>query len=145
VLDSSRCLSYLTIELKHAVPEEMREAMGSHVYGCDICQEVCPWNGTAPASTEPRWLPRAALDRPKLEDLWRRPDADLRRIVNGSGVKRAGVKRLRRNLAVALGNSGDPSAGPLLQDAESSDAHALARDPLVSEHAAWARRKLEER
>jgi epoxyqueuosine reductase len=140
VLDSTRCLSYLTIETKGAIPIEDRDAIGEHAYGCDICQDVCPWNQTrtVPTSTDASWQPRAGLDRPLLLDLWRRSDDELRTLLKGSAMKRAGVRRLRRNLAVALGNSGDPEAA----DALESSNEPTARDPLVEEHVAWAIGKL---
>ncbi|MBA3885545.1 MAG: tRNA epoxyqueuosine(34) reductase QueG [Acidobacteria bacterium] len=141
VLDSRLCLSYLTIELKGAIPLEQREAVGRHAYGCDICQEVCPWN-LAPStgrSSEPAWAARPGLDGPRLLDLWRRSDDDLRTLLKGSAMKRAGVKRLRRNIAVALGNSGDPAAREALR----SSSEETARDPLVAEHVAWAVEKLD--
>jgi epoxyqueuosine reductase len=141
VLDSNRCLSYLTIELKGAVPEALRSAIGEHAYGCDICQEVCPWNlapGTA-ASEDPAWLPRTGLEGVPLLELWRRSDAELRTLLKGSAMKRAGVRRLRRNLAVAIGNSGDGSAARTLQESE----EPTARDPLVLEHVRWAVATLE--
>ena len=140
VLDSTRCLSYLTIELKGSIPESRRDTMGEHAYGCDICQDVCPWNAdlTPARSNEPSWQPRPGLDAPRLLDLWARTDDALRGLLKGSAMKRAGVKRFRRNLAVAIGNSGEAAAAePLLaQDAET------CRDPLVVEHVAWAVEKL---
>ncbi|MBP1634237.1 MAG: queG, partial [Acidobacteria bacterium] len=72
VLDATRCLSYLTIELKQAIPEPLREPLGRIVYGCDICQDVCPWNQAAPVSAAVEWQPRPGLDAPRLADLWRR-------------------------------------------------------------------------
>jgi epoxyqueuosine reductase len=140
VLDSTRCLSYLTIELKGAIPAVHRDAVGSHAYGCDICQEVCPWNSMPATATsaDPAWLPREGMDGVALIDLWRQSDDDLRRLLKGSAMKRAGVTRLRRNLAVAIGNAGDPAAVAAL---ESHDA-ATCDDPLVAEHVAWAVRKL---
>jgi epoxyqueuosine reductase len=140
VLDATRCISYLTIELKGAIAERQREDIGSHAYGCDVCQEVCPWNLTPATgvSDEPAWLPRQALDRPSLLDLWSASDDDLRRSLKGSAMKRAGVRRLRRNLAVALGNSGDPAA----LDALARVDEPTARDPLVAEHVRWAVAKL---
>ncbi len=138
VLDSNRCLSYLTIELKGAIPAEHRAAIGEHAYGCDICQDVCPWNQAAARSADPAWLPRAGLDAPRLLDLWRRPDDELRAVLKGSAMKRAGVRRLRRNLAVAIGNSGDGSAAAALQDSN----EATSADPLVVEHVAWAVERL---
>jgi epoxyqueuosine reductase len=139
VLDSTRCLSYLTIELKGEIPSKHRAAIGEHAYGCDICQEVCPWNQAAARSTDAAWLPRAGLDAPRLVDLWRSSDDELRALLKGSAMKRAGVKRLRRNLAVAIGNSGDPAAAAALQESD----EPTAADPLVSEHVRWALEKLE--
>ena len=136
-LDATRCLSYLTIELKSGVPEAMREALGAHVYGCDICQEVCPWNGAPARSEDPSWLPRPELDRPALPELWKRSDADLRRILKGSAMKRAGIERLRRNVAVALGNAGDPACeAALVADLPDGE---TATGPLVTDHVEWAR------
>ena len=108
VMDATRCLSYLTIELRGSIPESAREDIGHHVYGCDICQDVCPWNLTPSTgvSSEPAWLPRVGLDGPSLLDLWQQSDDELRTLLKGSPMKRAGVMRLRRNLAIALGNSG---------------------------------------
>lgn len=140
VLDSTRCLSYLTIELKGAIPAEHRESVGQHAYGCDICQEVCPWN-IAPGigkSTAHEWQPRPGLDAAGLLDLWNRSDDELRVLLRGSAMKRAGVKRLRRNVAVALGNSGNPAA----VDALTASPEDTARDPLVAEHVRWAIEKL---
>ena len=106
VLDSNRCLSYLTIEHRGPIPEEHRAAIGSHVYGCDICQEVCPYNQPAPLSADPAWQPRPGLDLPALVDLARRSDDDWRRVLKGSPMKRAKVDGLRRNVAIAVRNSG---------------------------------------
>ena len=140
VLDSTRCLSYLTIELKGAIPAPHRAAIGEHAYGCDICQEVCPWNqySAVGVSNDPAWQARAGLDGPALLDLWRRSDDELRALLKGSAMKRAGVRRLRRNLAVAIGNAGEPGAA----DALTQQAEPTCSDPLVSEHVAWAVEKL---
>ncbi|HET7219815.1 MAG TPA: 4Fe-4S double cluster binding domain-containing protein, partial [Vicinamibacterales bacterium] len=134
------CLSYLTIEIKGDIPETQRDDIGAHAYGCDICQEVCPWNLTPSTGTsvDTSWLPRMPLDRATLLDLWRMPDDELRRALKGSAMKRAGVRRLRRNLAVAIGNSGDAGAAAHL---EASD-EPTARDPLVARHVQWAVTKL---
>jgi epoxyqueuosine reductase len=140
VLDSTRCISYLTIELKGAIPDEHRAALGRHAYGCDICQEVCPWNiapGIGKSRDEP-WQARPGLDDARLLDLWRRSDDELRTLLKGSAMKRAGVKRLRRNLAIALGNSDNPDAAIALAACREE----TARDPLVAEHVAWAIEKL---
>lgn len=108
VLDSRRCISYLTIEMKGPIADDLREAVGRHAYGCDICQEVCPWNLTPSVgvSASPEWMPRPGLDGARLLDLWRKSDDELRTLLKGSAMKRAGVLRFRRNLAVAIGNSG---------------------------------------
>ena len=137
-LDARRCLSYLTIENKTEIPEAYRGAIGSHAYGCDICQDVCPWNGKAAISLAGPWQPRPALDGAELLELWRMRDDDLRAALKGSPMKRAGVRRLRRNLAVALGNSDDPAAA----DALRARSEATAQDPLVQAHVAWAVEKL---
>ena len=105
VLDSTRCLSYLTIELRAPIPEPLRPALGAHVYGCDICQDVCPYNRPAPVSTDPHWQPRPGLDAPGLEELRERPDAELRRMVKGGPMTRAKLAGLRRNLEVAASNN----------------------------------------
>jgi epoxyqueuosine reductase len=137
VLDSNRCLSYLTIELRDEIPVEHRRAMGTHVYGCDVCQEVCPYNQPAPRSGDTAWQPRPGLDLPRLVDLWNRSDEDLRRLVKGSAMTRAKLTGLRRNLAVAIGNSGDRAAMAALDEAD--PARPTADDPVVQEHILWAK------
>jgi epoxyqueuosine reductase len=141
VLDATRCLSYLTIEAKGTIPTEQREGLGNHIYGCDVCQDVCPYNDTAPISADPVWQPRAPLDRPRLGELWARSDTELRAAIRNGPMTRVRVKRLRRNLAVAIGNSGDVEAVAALGDDHATgrpDA-ASATEPLVAEHVAWAR------
>jgi epoxyqueuosine reductase len=136
VLDSTRCLSYLTIEHRGAIPEEHRHAIGAHVYGCDICQEVCPYNQPAPHSADAPWQPRPGLDLPRLVELWERADADLRTLLKRSAMTRAKLMGLRRNLAVAIGNSGDAGAIGALQ--ARSDERPTADDDIVREHVRWA-------
>jgi epoxyqueuosine reductase len=136
VLDATRCVSYLTIELRGAIPELLRPAMGAHVYGCDICQEVCPYNQVPPHSQDAAWRPRAALDLPRLVEMWRRPDAELRAQTKGSAMTRAKLTGLRRNLAVAIGNTRDPEAIAAL--AEESDERPSAEDDMVLDHIRWA-------
>jgi epoxyqueuosine reductase len=138
VLDARRCLSYLTIEVKADIPLEQRDDIGRHAYGCDICQEVCPYNFTAATTVDPAFAAREGLERPPLLELWRRSDDDLRRVLKGSAMKRAGVRRLRRNLAVAIGNSGNSEA---TDDLLSKHA-PTCEDPLVEEHVRWAVEKL---
>ena len=136
VLDSRRCLSYLTIELKGAIPEGQREAVGAHAYGCDVCQEVCPWSAQ-PAEPDPPaspWLPRASFDTPTLAALWRTSDADLRAALKHSAMTRAGVRRLRRNVAVCAGATRDAAALTALREVD----EPACGDPLVAEHVAWA-------
>ncbi len=141
VLDATRCISYLTIELKQTVPADLRPQIGQHAYGCDICQEVCPWNADpiAAVSPDPAWRPRAPFVEADLLDLWRMSDDELRRAIKGSAMTRARVTRLRRNLAIAIGNSGDPSAAAVFD--EPIDAASID-DPVVREHVEWARERL---
>ena len=143
VLDSTKCLSYLTIELRGAVPEALRSALGAHVYGCDICQDVCPYNQPAPTTADDAWQPRPGLDAPSVLALWEHSDSDLRRLVKGTAMTRAKLVGLRRNVAVALGNSSIPEAAASL-DAPIGDRPSLD-DPLVREHVEWARDALRRR
>jgi len=117
VLDSTRCISYLTIEFKGDIPAEQHGGVGSHVYGCDICQEVCPWNASAPRSEDPAWQPRAAWDRVDLLTLARRTDDELTAALQGSAMDRARVRGLRRNIAAALKNAEETQ--PDIADARS--------------------------
>jgi epoxyqueuosine reductase len=138
VLDSTRCLSYLTIELRTCIPEEYRAALGNHVYGCDICQDVCPYNQPSSSSTDAAWQPRSGLNLPRLVELWQRSDSDLRALITRSAMMRAKLTGLRRNLAVAIGNSGDAVACAALQARR--DDQPSAADPMVVEHVEWALR-----
>jgi epoxyqueuosine reductase len=142
VLDSTRCLSYLTIELKGNIPIALREGLGAHAYGCDICQEVCPWNlsPSTAVSGHPAWQPRQGLGSPRLLELWNRTDDALRVMLKGSAMKRAGVTRLRRNLAVSIGNSGDRSATEALLQQQEPTCH----EPIVAEHVRWAVEQLDD-
>lgn len=102
VLDSTKCISYLTIEKRGAIPDECAPAIGSHVYGCDVCQEVCPWNQVAPRSNDAAWQPRSAWADADLLTLWGKSDAELTDATRGSAMRRAKVAGLRRNLELAL-------------------------------------------
>ena len=105
VLDATRCISYLTIEHRGEIPDALRRGIGTHVYGCDICQEVCPWNGAAPVSAHAAWQPRPVWDAPSLADLDRMSDEELRAGLRGSPMKRAKPEGIRRNVEIALDNS----------------------------------------
>ncbi|HET9830242.1 MAG TPA: tRNA epoxyqueuosine(34) reductase QueG [Vicinamibacterales bacterium] len=101
VVDSNRCISYLTIEHRGDIPDEFREAIGTHIYGCDICQEVCPWNATPAVSNDPAWQPRETWDGAIVEELAGRSDDALRTAMRGSAMRRTKVAGLRRNLVVS--------------------------------------------
>lgn len=134
MLDARRCISYLTIEHRSAIPEQLRGAMGHHVFGCDICQEVCPWNRKAPPERNPAFAPRWFA--PPLEQLALLEPEDFRRRFQGTPVMRAGWEGLLRNVAVAIGNSGLPALRSVLE--------RLLRlpSPLIREHARWADEQL---
>ncbi|HUV70696.1 MAG TPA: tRNA epoxyqueuosine(34) reductase QueG [Terracidiphilus sp.] len=121
-MDATRCISYLTIEHKGAIGEDLMAGMGRQVFGCDICQDVCPWNRKAPVSADREMEARAELVNPALEWLAGLEEAEFEREFNGSPVRRAGFWGLRRNVAVAMGNSGEGRFGPVLEQwAEASD------------------------
>ena len=132
VLDARLCISYLTIELKGAIPRELRPLMGDWIYGCDICQEVCPWNRKAPRASEPAFRSRSGLTLPELIPLLSMTQEEFSVRFKGSPIKRAKRRGLLRNVAVALGNSGDRAAVPALAAALHDP------EPLVRTHAAWA-------
>jgi epoxyqueuosine reductase len=137
-LDSNKCIAYLTIEKRGALPEDedLRSGMGRHVFGCDICQDVCPWNRKAPATDAAEFQPRGELVNPALDWLAEMTAEEFNRTFRGAPVRRAKRAGLRRNAVIAMGNSGDRKFLPLL-DRLSSD-----EDDVVAESAAWARRKL---
>ncbi len=110
-LDATRCLSYLTIETRGPLDERWHAALGTHVYGCDVCQEVCPFNQAPPVSDDPAWQPRPAFDGVSLEDLAARDDEQWRESLRRSAMKRTGIAGLRRNVAVALANARRPRGG----------------------------------
>ena len=104
VLDATRCISYLTIESRDEVPETLRESIGAHVYGCDVCQEVCPWNAAAPASADPAWQPRRVWDGVETATLATLSDEALEDALKDSAMGRARVPGLRRNLEIGMRN-----------------------------------------
>jgi epoxyqueuosine reductase len=101
VLDSTRCISYLTIEQRGPIPDEFAASVGSHIYGCDVCQEVCPWNQIAPSSSDPAWQPRPVWANADISALSAMSDEELREAMRGSAMTRTKVSGLRRNLTVA--------------------------------------------
>jgi len=138
-LDARRCISYLTIEHKGPIPREFRAAMGNRIYGCDDCLAVCPWNKFAARTAEYAFLPRAELTAPRLADLAQLDDAGFRRLFAGSPIKRTGRHRFVRNVVIALGNSGDAGALPVIE--------RLLDDPspLVRGAAVWALSRVADR
>jgi epoxyqueuosine reductase len=135
-LDPNRCISYLTIEKRGSIPEEQRAGMGRHVFGCDICQDVCPWNRKAPATTAPEFSPREALVNPDLDWLAEMSSEEFRDTFRGSPIRRAKRSGLRRNAVIAIGNSGKREFLPLLEKL------VLDEDLSVSESARWALARL---
>jgi len=131
-VDARRCISYLTIEHRGAIPTALRPLVGDWIFGCDVCQEVCPWNRFAPPAREPRLHPRALGDW-TLERFLALDERDFALLFATSAVRRAGRGGFLRNVCVALGNRGDTAATAALARARDTDA-----DPLVREHAAWA-------
>ena len=132
-MDARRCISYLTIELKGAIPRDLRPLIGQWIFGCDLCLDVCPWNRFAGPDTEPRFAPREVLVNPVLEEMLFWSQEHFSKVLKGSPVKRTKRRGLLRNVAVALGNSGDLAVLPAL-------IRCLAEEvePLVRGHAAWA-------
>jgi epoxyqueuosine reductase len=148
VLDARRCISYLTIELRGAIPPDLREPIGHHVFGCDICQDVCPWNRRAPVTPVPNFQPRRRDERslfsPELEWLISLSEEEFRAVFRGSPVKRTKWRGLVRNACIAIGNSG-------LRPGETRYAEICARlselaasaEANLAEHAQWALLRLE--
>jgi epoxyqueuosine reductase len=132
-LDARRCISYLTIEHKSSIPEELRPLIGNRVYGCDDCQVVCPWNGFAQPTREKDFEVRHGLDRATLIELFAWTEAEFDQRMQGSAIRRIGYDRWLRNLAVGLGNA--PSSPEVVKALESKKDHP---SPLVKEHVLWA-------
>lgn len=159
VLDARRCISYLTIELRGPIPEELRPGMGQMVFGCDICQDVCPWNLQAPIATAPNFRPREfaaespapsptespvapvahSLFSPHLDWITSLTETGFREIFRGSSIKRTKWRGLIRNACVALGNSNlPPSAESYARVVDVLSRLAASSDALIAEHARWA-------
>jgi epoxyqueuosine reductase len=135
-LDSNLCISYLTIEKRGSIPDHLRQHLGRHVFGCDICQDVCPWNRKAPVTAAPEFQPRPELVNPALEWLAGMQAEEFGKVFRASPLRRAKRSGLRRNAVVAMGNSGDRTFLPLLEKLSADE------DPVVAEHAQWARQQL---
>ena len=137
-MDASRCIAYLTIEKKGSIDEELREGMGRQVFGCDICQDVCPWNRKAPMGRSGALPARGELVNPALEWLAGMDGSTFNRWFRGSPLERTRRKRIRRNVAIAMGNSGERGYLPQLEQWASED------DVVLAEAAGWAVRRLED-
>jgi epoxyqueuosine reductase len=136
-MDARRCISYLTIENKHEIPTNLRPLMGEWVFGCDICQVVCPWNQSAKPAFDPAFAARPGIPTPDLiAELALTPQEFNRRFKN-SPLQRSRRRGYLRNVAVALGNSGNPASIQALEDAMQDP------DPLVRTHAAWALQRIQ--
>jgi epoxyqueuosine reductase len=135
-LDANKCISYLTIEKHGEIPLELREGMGRHVFGCDICQDVCPWNRKAPASQAAEFQPRENLVNPALEWLAEMTPENFRETFRGSPVRRTKLTGLKRNASIAMGNSRDRKFLAALEDLSKDE------DGTVAESAQWALQKL---
>ncbi len=137
-LDARRCISYLTIEHKSAIPEALRPLIGNRVYGCDDCQAACPWNRFAQPTKEEDFAPRNGLDAATLVELFAWSEARFGEKLRGSPIRRIGYERWLRNLAVGLGNA--PSSGRIVRALKSREDHPSA---LVREHVQWALKRHE--
>jgi epoxyqueuosine reductase len=137
-LDSNKCIAYLTIEKRGALPQddELRSGVGRHIFGCDICQDVCPWNRKAPATNASEFQSRPGLVNPALDWLAAMSEEEFRRTFQGSPLRRAKRAGLRRNAVIAMGNSGDQKFLSVL------DKLVVDEDEVVRDSAAWAIRKL---
>ena len=136
-LDARRCIAYLTIEKRGSIAEEFRSGIGHQVFGCDICQDVCPWNRkTKRATSLPEFQPRPNLFHPDLKSLAEMNEEQYRQTFRGSPIKRAKFAGLKRNVAIAMGNSGNREFLPILEKM------AAGADETVAEHARWAIGKL---
>ncbi|MBI3208495.1 MAG: tRNA epoxyqueuosine(34) reductase QueG [Candidatus Solibacter usitatus] len=133
-LDARLCISYFTIELRGEVPEEHRAAMAGHVFGCDICQDVCPWNRRAAVTDEPAFAPRGGVC---LEEMAAMSEAEFRERYRDTPVSRARYQGFLRNVAIAMGNSGSTKYRPALERM------AASADEVVSSHARWALDRIE--
>ncbi|MEO8500086.1 MAG: tRNA epoxyqueuosine(34) reductase QueG, partial [Vicinamibacteria bacterium] len=139
VLDARRCISYLTIEVKDSIDPDLRGSMGGHVFGCDICQDVCPWNRKRLVSGGPSFEPRPGNVAPSLEELALLSPEEFQQRFKKSPIKRSKRRGLLRNVAVAIGNAGSAGHLVVLEELMADE------DPIVREHAAWGLQRLQHR
>ena len=144
VLDATKCISYLTIEVDGPIPEEQRTQIGNHAYGCDICQDVCPWNLAGPTTSDLAWQ-GPQRDGLSAADLWQRSDFDLHTLIKGSAMTYLPLSRLRRNIATVIGNIGNPALADVLERPGGGVRNAArsTMSPLVADAVAWAKDQLE--
>ena len=135
-LDARLCISYLTIEKRGDIPAELRPLMGRHVFGCDICQDVCPWNSKAPITSASEFEPREGLVNPSLNWLAEMQPEEFQTAFRGSPVKRAKLSGIRRNAVIAMGNSGNKKFLPTLEKLSQDS------DQVVAKQARWAQATL---
>jgi epoxyqueuosine reductase len=138
-MDASRCIAYLTIEKKGTIAEELREPIGRQVFGCDICQDVCPWNRRAPVTVKEGMLARKELVNPALDWLAGMDTVEFKQWFRGSPLERTRRKRLHRNVAIAMGNSGEARFLPQLEEWSRSE------DEVLAESAQWALTRIVDR
>jgi len=136
VLDARRCISYLTIELRQQIPSELRDGIGNWLFGCDLCQDVCPWNRKAPVTSEPAFQPQPDLRPADAADILKMSHSEFVSRFEHTPLERPGWDGLRRNAAIVLGNSGDRTVIPILVALENDPS------PLVHEAVRWALEKL---
>lgn len=139
VLDSRKCISYLTIELREKIPENLRTGMGGWLFGCDVCQEVCPWNRKAPGTRDECMTPREDLVEPDLIQLLEMSEEEFQKHFQGTALSRPRRAGLLRNAAIVLGNVGDESALSALEKAVQDE------EPMISEAAQWAIEQIQSR
>jgi epoxyqueuosine reductase len=144
-LDARRCISYLTIEHRGSIPEDLRPLMGNRVYGCDDCQLVCPWNKFAQISAIPDFLPRHGLDHIQLLDLWSWSEEEFFSRHEGSAIRRIGYEAWQRNLAVGMGNALRKKLNPTQQETMilALKEKLPKTSPMVQEHIQWALAQVE--
>jgi epoxyqueuosine reductase len=143
VVDATRCISYLTIEVDDRIPEDKRPLIGNHAYGCDVCQDVCPWNLAPPATSDPAWH-APQRDGLSAAELWQKSDFELHTLIKGSAMTYVPLSRLRRNLATVIGNSGEGELAEVLDRPGGGVRNAArsALSPVVGEAVAWAKAQL---